>query len=265
MIPPKPQSDIQKLNSIIQQLTPYVSMEVEHTSFTERRFEAQIEELTDNFFYNVAKFYFLFSVGKLNEGILVAERVIDENPIDVVTWGNYILCCMYRVGVSKALELAERAAKCTNSPRFVRDCFYYARGLGDFGKFRFYLEKYSQMGQLDFELSDDDNAMLPLAVKQASLAATSEKMDEIAGIGRLMNGMLSPHCQIDAVANFYVLDDGEEESYVFELTPPNATPDECATRNIELVDHRVRFGFNDWSVVGIFTNEPGIERDALCQ
>lgn len=265
MIPPKPRSDIERLNSIIQQLTPYVSQEVEHTPFTERRLEAQVEELTDNFFYNVARFYFLFSVGKLDEGILVAEKVIDENPSDDVTWGNYILCCMYRVGISKALELAERAAKCTNSPRFVRDCFYYARGLGDFKKFRFYLERYSQMGQLDFELSDEDNAMLPLAVKQATLAATSGKMDAIAEIGRLMNSMLLPHRQIDSIANFYVLDDGEEETYVFELTPPNATPDECATNNIELINHRVRSGFNDWSVVGVFTNKPGIKGEYACQ
>lgn len=265
MIPPKPLTDIAKLNSLFQQLTPYVAMESEHSVFTERRFEAQVEEFEDNFFYSVARFFFLFSVGKVEEGTALAEQVIDTNPSDVVTWGNYILCAMYRVGIARALELAERAAKCTNSPRFVRDCFYYARGLGDFGKFRFYLERYAQMGQLDFELSDEDNAMLPLAVKQASLASLSGRMDKIAEIGRIMNSMLSPHRQIDAIANFYVLDDGEDEAYVFELTPPNTTSDECATKNIELIDHRVRAGLNDWSVVGIFTNEPGVEGVDACQ
>lgn len=265
MIPPKPRSDIAGLNSLIEQLTPYVSMEEKHTVFTERRFEAQIEELKDNFFYGVARFYFLFSVGRIEEGARVAEDIISINPLDAVTWGNYILCSMYRVGLSRALMLAERAAARTNSPRFVRDCFYYARGLGDFAKFRFYLERYSQMGQLDFELSDEDNAMLPLAVKQASLAAISGKMDEIAGVGRLMNDMLSPHNQIDSIANFYIVDDGESETYIFELTPPNSSAAECSRCNIELIDRRIRAGANDWSVVGLFTNEPGVEREPLCQ
>lgn len=265
MIPPKPLSDIAKLNSLIQQLTPYVSTEAEHTVFTERRFEAQVEEFEDEFFYSVARSYFLFSIGKVEDGIALAEEIVDAHSSDVVTWGNYILCCMYRVGIAKALELAERAAECTNSPRFVRDCFYYARGLGDFGKFRFYLERFSKMGQLDFELSDDDNAMLPLAVKQASRAALSGKMEKIAEIGRLMNSMISPYRQIDSIANFYILDDGEEETYVFELTPPNTSPDECVRNNIELIDHRIRAGFIDWSVVGTFTNEPGIEGETACQ
>ena len=264
MIPPKPLSDTARLNSLIQQLTPYVSTETEHTMFTVRRFETQVEEFEDSFFYSVARFYFLFSTGKIEEGIALAEEVIEANPSDVVTWGNYILCCMYRVGIAKALELAERASECTNSPRFVRDCFYYARGLGDFEKFRFYLERYSQMGQLDFELAEKDNAKLPLAVKQASQAAMSGKMDKIAEIGRLMNSMLSPCRQIDSIANFYVLDDGEEETYIFELTPPNSSPDECATNNIELIDYRIQAGFNDWSVVGVFTNEPGIEGEVSC-
>jgi hypothetical protein len=240
-------------------------MAAEHTVFTEKRFEAQIDEFSDDFFHYFAKFYFLFSVGKIDEGMAAAERVIEANSSDIVTWGNYILCCMYRVGLSKAFELSVRAAHSTNSPRFVRNCFYYARGLGDFGNFRYYLERYSQMGKLDFELSDEDNAMLPLAVKQASLAAMSGKMDEIAEVGRIMNNMLSPLRQIDTIVNFYVLDDGEEETYVFELTPPQASPDECSNCNIELIDRRVEARLNDWSVIGVFTNEPGVVGDLVCQ
>jgi tetratricopeptide (TPR) repeat protein len=265
MIPPKPQSNIAKLNSLIQQLTPYLSGEAEHTIFTERRFAAQVDEFDEMFFRYVAKFYFLFSVDKTKEAIEIAEMVVDNNPSDVVTWGNYILCCMYKVGLSRALELSERAAECTNSPRFVRDCFYYARGLGDFGKFRMYMDKYSKMGKLDFELSDEDNAMLPLAVKQASKAAMSGKMDRIAEVGRLMNSMITPRRQMDAIANFYILDDGEEESFVFELTPPDASPDECGTKNVELIDYRIQAGFNDWSVIGLFTNEPSAAKDISCQ
>lgn len=265
MTPSQPQRETSRVNAIIKQLTPYVSMEIEHTPFTKRRLESHVEELRDDFFYGVARFYFLFSVGRVEEGVAMAEKIIDENPSDVVTWGNYILCCMYRVGLSKALELAERAIQHTNSPRFVRDCIYYSRGLGDFYKFRLYVERYSKLGKLDFELSDEDNAMLPLAIKQASLAAMSGKMDEIADVGKLMNSMISPHRQIDSIVNFYIVDDGEEETYLFELTPPNASPDECAQKNIELIDSRILSGFNDWSVVGVFTNEPGIERDSECQ
>lgn len=261
MLPPKPKSEIQLLNTLISQIMPYLQGEAQYTQFTRRRIAAQIEDINDSYYYNVVRFFFLFSIGDVSGGSFLAEQSIGERPHDVVSWGNYILCSMYTVGLERALELAIRAVELTNSPRMVRDAFYYARGLGDFKTFRKYLDRYSSMGKLDFELSDEDNAALPLAVRQSELAIQSGLAEDIANVGKIMNSMLQPAMQIDAPVNFYLLEDEDSVTCVLEITPPRMTPEQCADLNIALIKKRVASGIVNWEVVGIFANEPTRQQD----
>ncbi|PKE30948.1 hypothetical protein CWS43_09715 [Rahnella sp. AA] len=255
MLPPKPKSEVESINALISQITPYLQGEAEYTDFIRRRIDAQIDEVNDPYYYKAARFYFLFSIGENEEGARLAEEVIMERPSDFIAWGNYILCTLYTMGLEKAFELSVRAAEKTNSPKMVRDTIYYARGLGDYQAFEKYLAKYSLMGNPDFDLSDEDNSALPLAVEQAALAMNSGFADEISHVGKMMHSMIKPLQQIDAMSSFYLIEDEGEKSYVLEITPPGITPEECAELNIALVKKRAATLGTNWDVVGIFSNE----------
>lgn len=255
MLPPKQKSDVKALNDLIAQITPYLQGDANYSNFTSRRIDAQIEEIKDPYYYKVAKYYFLFSIGNVEEGTKFAELAVSERPQDVVSWGNYILCSLNKIGLERALELSVRAAELTKSPRLIRDSFYYARGIGDFKTFDKYLKMYAKLGLLESEISDDDNASLSLAIQQSELANQSGLVDVIARVGRLMSSFLEPLEQLDSAINFYMIDEEEPATYVLEICPPKITPEKCAELSLELIRRRAEAGEKSWEVVGIFATQ----------
>ncbi len=251
----KKSKDIEIANRIAAFVKPYLLIDEPVSSFVVKRaLEQSIEIKSESIKYSTQSMIY-FSAFEVDKGISFAERAVELDPYDSVSWNHYMLGAFWRLGPKEALNVVNRARRYVMSWEMMRNGLFYAIQVADYSTvldLYFELQKTDKLDELVPEKRE--RQALENAIAYAQLALEHGKVDAVRSLSTLMMDQLDWQQKQHASPRLIDVSDEDGPSLLLEIFVLDSDSKLCSGMNIELISHRAASGMIDWNVGGLFVS-----------
>lgn len=254
--------DIDIANRITSFVKPYLLADEQVSSFVVKRaLEQSVEIKSESIKYSTQSMIY-FSSFDVVKGISLAERAIELDPNDSVTWNHYMLGMFWRLGPQEALEVVKRARSYIISWEMIRNGLFYALQAADYSIVKEYYFELKKADKLDELVSEErERRALDKAIDYTQLAEKHNKIDAVRSLSSLMLDQLDWQQKQYASPRLLDVSDEDGPSLLLEIYVLDSDSKACSDMNIKLISKRASSGMIDWNLGGLFVSSK--KEDAL--
>lgn len=250
--------DIDISNRIASYVKPYLLIDETVSSFVVKRALEQSNEIKSESIKYSTQSLIYFSCFDIANGVGFAEKSIELNPSDAVSWNHYMLGMFWRLGPQEALSVMQRARRHIVSWEMMRNGLFYAIQTADYSTFKdLYLElkRAEKLDELVDEKRDKrERRALEKALGYIGLAEKHNQTDAIRSLAALMMEQLDWQQKQHSTPRLFDVTDEDGPSLLLEIYVLDSDPKTCSDMNIKLISQRASSGMIDWSLGGLFVS-----------
>ena len=247
--------DIEISNRIASFVKPYLLIDEQVSSFVVKRaLEQSVEIKSESIKYSTQSMIY-FSCFDIANGVALAEKSIDLDPNDSVSWNHYMLGMFWRLGPQEALDVVRRARRHIISWEMMRNGLFYAIQIADYSAVKEFYVELKKAEKLD-ELVDErrERRALEKALDYTKLAEEHNKIEAIRSLSALMMEQLDWQQKQHASPRLLDVTDEDGQSLLLEIYVLDSDSKKCSDMNIKLISQRASLGMIDWAVGGLFVS-----------
>lgn len=250
--------DIDISNRIASFVKPYLLIDEQVSSFVVKRaLEQSLEIKSESIKYSTQSLIY-FSCFDIANGVELAEKSIDLDPNDSVSWNHYMLGMFWRLGPQEALDVVRRARRHIVSWEMMRNGLFYAIQTADYSALKdlyFELKKAEKLDELvDARRDKRERRALDRALDYTKLAEEHNKIEAIRSLSALMMEQLDWQQKQHASPRLLDVTDEDGQSLLLEIYVLDSDSKKCSDMNIKLISQRASLGMIDWALGGLFVS-----------